>query len=33
MPFFILPESYSEVTYLNHTESDTYYNAVNWRVG
>ena len=33
MPFYLLPASYSEVTYYNHTESTTYFNAVNWHVG
>jgi hypothetical protein len=33
MPFYLLPQSYSSVTYLNHTESTTYFNAVNWTVG
>ena len=33
MPFYLLPASYSEVTYFNHTQSDTYFNAINWRVG
>jgi hypothetical protein len=33
IPFYLLPASYSEVTYYNHTESDTYFNSVNWRVG
>jgi hypothetical protein len=33
LPFYLLPQSYSEVTYLNHTESDTYFHSINWRVG
>ena len=33
MPFYLLPASYSEVTYYNHTESDTYFHSINWRVG
>jgi hypothetical protein len=33
MPFYFLPQSYSSVTYYNHTQSDTYYNAVNWTIG
>ena len=33
LPYYFLPASYSEVTYYNHTESDTYFNSVNWRVG
>jgi hypothetical protein len=33
MPFYLLPTSYSEVVYLNHTSSDTYFHSVNWRIG
>ena len=33
MSFYLLPQSYSEVTYINHTESDTYFNSVNFTVG
>jgi len=33
MPFNFLPQSYSEVTYLNHTESDTYFKSINWQIG
>ena len=33
MPFYLLPQSYSSVTYANHTESTTYFNAVNWTIG
>lgn len=33
MSFYLLPQSYSEVTYFNHTESDTYFHSVNWTVG
>jgi len=33
MPFYLLPRSYSEVTYLNHTESDTYFHSINWQIG
>ena len=33
MPFYLLPASYSEVTYYNHTQSDTYFKSINWRVG
>ena len=33
LPFYLLPQSYSEVTYLNHTESDTYFHSINWQIG